>query len=156
MTKLLHWAPNLGEREKRAIHVVERGLYLYLLMMPLSGFVFVMAGDFGVHFFNTWHLPKVVGPNDTLALAVESVISPISLTLTAEDFNALPADFEIRVSSDTETIRGNPANCFFSGDGEGEGEGPVCEEDLDGAPVVPAVTTAATGHALITYLQPRP
>ncbi|MBP7779788.1 MAG: cytochrome b/b6 domain-containing protein [Acidobacteria bacterium] len=71
MTKLLHWAPNLGEREKRAIHVVERGLYLYLLMMPLSGFVFVMAGDFGVHFFNTWHLPKVVGPNDTLALAAQ-------------------------------------------------------------------------------------
>ncbi len=71
LTPLPNWAPNLSRREKRLIHVLERALYVCLLVMPLSGFVFVMAGDFGVHFFNTWHLPNVIGANETLALAAQ-------------------------------------------------------------------------------------
>lgn len=71
LTPLPAWAPNLGDGEKRAIHVVERALYAGMFVMPLSGFVFVMAGDFGVHFFSTWRLPNVVGPDETLALAAQ-------------------------------------------------------------------------------------
>ena len=67
LTPLPEWAPNLSAREKRAIHLVERGLYVCLFVMPISGFVFVMAGDFGVRFFNTWDLPNVVGPHEALA-----------------------------------------------------------------------------------------
>jgi cytochrome b561 len=52
---------------------VERALYACLLVMPLSGFVFVMAGDFGVHFFSAWHLPNVIGANETVALAAQWV-----------------------------------------------------------------------------------
>jgi len=50
---------------------VERALYGCLLVMPLSGFVFVMAGDFGVHFFSAWHLPNPIGARETLALAAQ-------------------------------------------------------------------------------------
>lgn len=71
LTPLPDWAPNLTAREKRAIHLVERGLYACMLLMPLSGFVFVMAGDFGVYFFRTWRLPNIVGPHETLALAAQ-------------------------------------------------------------------------------------
>lgn len=71
LTPLPGWAPNLSGREMRAIHLVERGLYVCLFAMPLSGFLFVMAGDFGVHFFSTRHLPNVVGVHETLAQAAQ-------------------------------------------------------------------------------------
>ena len=61
------WAPHLSARERRAIHWVERGLYLGMFLMPVSGFVFVMAGDFGVNLFSTWELPRVISPNQGLA-----------------------------------------------------------------------------------------
>ena len=55
------WAPTLGEGEKRFIHRAEQILYAAMLVMPLSGFVTVMAGGFGVHLFSTWHLPNPIG-----------------------------------------------------------------------------------------------
>ena len=51
LTPLPDWAPNLSAGERRAIHVVERVLYACLFVMPVSGFVFVMAGNFPVNFF---------------------------------------------------------------------------------------------------------
>jgi cytochrome b561 len=66
-TPLPDWAPNLSAAEQRAIAVAERALYVGMFLMPLSGFVFVMAGDFGVHFFSTWDLPNPIGPKATLA-----------------------------------------------------------------------------------------
>ena len=70
-TPLPEWAPNLGGGERRAISAVERILYGCMFVMPLSGFVFVMAGDYGVRFFNTWDLPNVIGPHETLALVAQ-------------------------------------------------------------------------------------
>jgi cytochrome b561 len=61
------WAPNLSAGEKRAIHWIERTLYICMFLMPVSGFVFVMAGDFGVEFFGRWTLPNVIGTNPTVA-----------------------------------------------------------------------------------------
>lgn len=71
LTPLPEWAPRLGAGERRAIHVVERVLYAGMFVMPVSGFVFVMAGDFGVNFFSTWELPRVIEPNETLAAAAQ-------------------------------------------------------------------------------------
>src|SRR5262245_36077559 len=66
-TVLPDWAPNLSDREKRAIHRVERTLYLCMIVMPISGFLFVMTGDFGISFFNRWDLPNLIGVNPTAA-----------------------------------------------------------------------------------------
>ena len=73
VTPLPDWAPNLGAVERRAIHWVERALYLAMFLMPISGFFFVMAGDFGVNFFSTWEMPRVIGPNETLAALARRV-----------------------------------------------------------------------------------
>src|SRR5262245_54803453 len=70
-THIPDWAPNLSGREKRAIHWIERLLYLCMFVMPLSGFVFVMAGDYGVNFFSRWELPRVIPPDERLALLAE-------------------------------------------------------------------------------------
>lgn len=67
-TWLPEWAPNLSGGEKLAITWIERTLYVAMFLMPLSGFVFVMAGDFGVNFFSRWELPRVIAPNATTAM----------------------------------------------------------------------------------------
>ena len=66
-TPLPDWAPHLSAREQRAIHRIERALYGCMLLMPLSGFVFVMAGGFGVKFFDVWNLPNPIGEHSALA-----------------------------------------------------------------------------------------
>lgn len=67
------WAPQLSERERGAIHHIERALYLAMFVMPVSGFVFVMAGGYGVEFAGTWTLPDPIGRAETLARAAQLV-----------------------------------------------------------------------------------
>ncbi len=38
-----------------------------MLVMPVSGFLYVMAGGYGVHLFGRWHLPNAVGAWPMLA-----------------------------------------------------------------------------------------
>ena len=64
---LPHWAPNLTPGEKRAIHGIERTLYLCLFLMPASGFVFVMAGDYPIDFFSLGYVPNVIGVHPALS-----------------------------------------------------------------------------------------
>jgi len=55
------WAPTLQAGEKAFIHRAEQVLYAAMLVMPVSGFVYVMAAGYGVHFFEAWHLPNPIG-----------------------------------------------------------------------------------------------
>jgi cytochrome b561 len=71
LTPLPDWAPNLTAVEKRTIDIVERVLYTCMFVMPVSGFLFVMAGGFGVRLFDRWELPNVVGTHEWLAHAAE-------------------------------------------------------------------------------------
>jgi cytochrome b561 len=66
-TPLPDWAPNLSDAEKRWIGRIETTLYLCMFLMPASGFVFVMTGGYGVHFFGAWHLPNFLGENETVS-----------------------------------------------------------------------------------------
>lgn len=61
------WAPTLSSGEKTFIHRAERVLYAAMLVMPLSGFVYVMAGGFGVLLFGAWTLPNPIGAWPILA-----------------------------------------------------------------------------------------
>jgi len=60
-TPLPDWAPNLSAGEKRWIPRIETVLYCCMFLMPVSGYVFVMAGGYGVNFFGQWNLPNYLG-----------------------------------------------------------------------------------------------
>jgi cytochrome b561 len=70
-TPLPDWAPNLGETEKRWIHRIENTLYLCLFVVPISGYLFVMWGGFGVNLFGLWELPRIPGKHSALASVAE-------------------------------------------------------------------------------------
>ena len=67
-TPLPDWAPGLSERERTAVHWIERILYICMFVMPISGILYVMAGGYGVMFFGRWPLPNFIGENETMAL----------------------------------------------------------------------------------------
>jgi len=70
-TPLPDWAPNLSDGEKRWIGRIETVLYLCMFLLPISGYVFVMAGGYGVHFFSQWHLPNWIGKHATLSVIAQ-------------------------------------------------------------------------------------
>ena len=65
------WAPTLSAGERRFIHRAEQLLYAAMFVMPVSGFVFVMAGDYGVMLFGRWPLPNPVGKIGWLAVLAQ-------------------------------------------------------------------------------------
>jgi cytochrome b561 len=71
VSTLPDWAPTLTKREQKLIHRYEQVLYLCMFLMPISGYAFVMAGGYGVHFFGIVHLPNPIGKIEWLALIAE-------------------------------------------------------------------------------------
>lgn len=66
-TPLPEWSPMLTEPERRLSHRLESLMYLALVALPVSGYVFVMAGDYGVRLFGAWALPNPIGKRPVLA-----------------------------------------------------------------------------------------
>lgn len=58
MGKLPPWAPTLTGGEKTLIHWLERIFYLSMLIMPITGWFYVMWGDYGVNLFGVWEMPR--------------------------------------------------------------------------------------------------
>jgi cytochrome b561 len=78
------WAPTLTPLEQKIIHRTEQLLYGTLLIMPLSGFFYVMAGNYGVRLFGLWDLPNPIGPaplTAQIALWVHVVCAMLLLLL---------------------------------------------------------------------------
>jgi cytochrome b561 len=71
LTPLPDWAQHLSEGERRAIHYIERVLYVCIFLMPVSGYLFVTAGGFGVVLFDRWKLPDLIGKHHVLASIAE-------------------------------------------------------------------------------------
>lgn len=65
--RLPNWAPTLSGSEKKVIHRLEQVLYAAMLVMPVSGYIYVMAGGFGVKLFGVWTLTNPIGKVETLA-----------------------------------------------------------------------------------------
>jgi cytochrome b561 len=65
------WAPTLSAGERKFIHRAEQVLYAAMFVMPVSGFVYVMAGGYGVHLFGVVHLPNPIGTSPPLATAAK-------------------------------------------------------------------------------------
>jgi cytochrome b561 len=61
------WAPTLTPAEQSFIHRAEQVLYLAMFVMPVSGYVYVMAGGYGVLLFGVWELANPLGEIKPLA-----------------------------------------------------------------------------------------
>lgn len=72
-TRLPDWAPNVSPGEQQAIHWIERILYVSLFLMPVSGFVFVMAGDYPIDFFALGRLPNIIGVHPALSTLAHGI-----------------------------------------------------------------------------------
>jgi len=71
--KLPPWAPTLAAVEKMIIHRTEQLLYTAMFILPLSGFLYVMAGGYGVLLFGLIALPNPIPPSPLLASAAKWV-----------------------------------------------------------------------------------
>jgi cytochrome b561 len=61
------WAEVLTPAERAISHHNERLLYGAMLLMPVTGYLFVMSGGYGVKLFGLWDLPNPLGKEATLA-----------------------------------------------------------------------------------------
>ena len=67
------WAPTLTPLEQAIIHRAEQLLYLAMVVMPLSGLLYVMAGGYGVRLFGLFALPNPIGTSPVVASVARSV-----------------------------------------------------------------------------------
>lgn len=67
--RLPDWAPTLSSPERAFIHRAEQVLYAAMFVMPVSGFVYVMAGGYGVTLFGVLELGNPIGQHALLAAA---------------------------------------------------------------------------------------
>jgi cytochrome b561 len=82
--QLPDWAPTLSKRERAFIHRAEQTLYTAMFVMPVSGFIYVMAGGYGVNLFGAWEMPNPIGQSLLLATAAKwtHVVSAYVLVAT--------------------------------------------------------------------------
>lgn len=82
--RLPDWAPTLSSRECAFIHRAEQVLYAAMFVMPISGFIYVMAGGYGVNLFGVLELGNPIGERPWLASAAGWVhtLTAIVLALT--------------------------------------------------------------------------
>ncbi len=66
-TRLPDWADTLEEWERATTKCVERALYGCMLMMPISGYVFTLAGGYPFKLFGVVPLPLLIEKNAALA-----------------------------------------------------------------------------------------
>lgn len=66
MGQLPPWAPTLTTAEQKFIHRVEQFFYLAMFVMPVTGWLYVMWGNYGVNLFGVWEMPRPLPRNDTL------------------------------------------------------------------------------------------
>jgi cytochrome b561 len=71
LTPLPDWAPTLTPAERAISQWNETLLYVCMFLMPVSGYLFVMAGDFGVRLFGRYDLPNPIGKTEWLATTAE-------------------------------------------------------------------------------------
>ncbi len=61
MGRLPDWAPTLTSGEQRFIHRSEQVLYFAMFFMPITGYLYVMSGGYGVMLFGIWQLDNPIG-----------------------------------------------------------------------------------------------
>ena len=67
MTPLPDWAPTLTPAERAISHWNETLLYFFMFLLPVSGYLFVMAGDYGIKLFGLHDMVNPIGKLPWLA-----------------------------------------------------------------------------------------
>ncbi len=67
------WAATLSPFEQKLIHRVEPLLYGAMFVMPASGYLYTMAGGYGVMLFGIIELPNPIRTSPLLALAARFI-----------------------------------------------------------------------------------
>lgn len=60
------WAPTLSKGEQKFIHRAEQLFYLAMFVMPVTGWLYVMWGHYGVNLFGVWEMPRPLPKDNTL------------------------------------------------------------------------------------------
>lgn len=66
-TTLPDWSDALAPAERVLVSRLETLLYLLMFALPITGYLFVTAGGFGVKLFGAWDLPAPFGRHEGLA-----------------------------------------------------------------------------------------
>jgi cytochrome b561 len=61
------WAEGLQLWEKSSIVFIERGLYIVMLLMPISGIIMSFTGGHKISFYSLFHIPGLSEPNTLLS-----------------------------------------------------------------------------------------
>jgi len=69
--RLPDWAPTLSAPERSFVHRAEQLLYAAMFVMPVSGYLYVMAGGYGVSLFGVVDLANPIGERAALATAAK-------------------------------------------------------------------------------------
>jgi len=65
--------PGVSRAEQQAAALSHGGLYLLMLAMPVSGWIINSAADFPLKWFGLFPVPQLVGPDEAIQNAAESV-----------------------------------------------------------------------------------
>jgi len=66
VTPLPDWPGTMTGFDKKLFSFTERGLYLIMFLMPLSGYVMTMAEEEGFKYFELFGMPDLVGKSEVL------------------------------------------------------------------------------------------
>jgi cytochrome b561 len=69
--QLPDWAPTLSASERKFVHRAEQVLYAAMFVMPISGYLYVMAGGYGVNLFGAVELGNPIGERESLAIVAK-------------------------------------------------------------------------------------
>jgi len=65
------WSDALLPAERTLVHRLETLMYGLMFALPLTGYLFVTAGGYGVKLFGVWDLPAPFGKQPSLAVAAQ-------------------------------------------------------------------------------------
>lgn len=85
-TPLPNWHSSLTKPERKISHRLETGLYVAMFALPISGFLFVMAGGYGVKLFGVYDLPNPIGkiePVSVIAWVTHVLLAYCALVVIA-------------------------------------------------------------------------
>ena len=67
------WHSSFNDTDKKISHRLEIWLYWLMLLLPLTGYLFVMAGGYGIKLFGIYDLPDPIGKQPSWSWLVWSL-----------------------------------------------------------------------------------
>jgi len=82
-TRLPDWPDTLAAWEQTCMKWTERTLYFCMLVMPISGYVFTLAGGYNFKLFGLVQLPQLIDKNASVAKTAEFIHAGTSYLIVA-------------------------------------------------------------------------